>query len=50
MDDRKDALRLLAVGEIFHAEAPNGASLICLTLAVTETGIHARTVTTQSHS
>lgn len=47
MADRKDALRRLAAGDIFHAESPNGASLVCLTLAVTETVVHARTVTTQ---
>jgi len=49
MADRKTALRNIAVGDIFHAEAPNGASLICLTRSVTETKIHARRVTTQSY-
>src|SRR6266404_266350 len=49
MADRKTALRNIAVGDIFHAEAPNGASLICLTRRVTETIIYARRVTTQSY-
>jgi hypothetical protein len=49
MADRKTALNNLAVGDIFHAESPNGASLICLIMAVTETTIQARTVTTQKH-
>ncbi len=45
MLDRPAALRNIAVGDIFHATAPNGASLICLTHAVTATTIHAETVT-----
>jgi hypothetical protein len=49
MADRKTALGKLAVGDIFHAESPNGASLICLVTSVTETTIQARTVTTQRH-
>src|SRR6266481_834231 len=49
MDDRWTALGSLAVGDIFHAESPNGASLICLVMSVTETAIRARTVTTQLH-
>lgn len=47
MTDRSAALRNLAAGDIFHAESPNGASLICLVTSVTETVIRARTVTTQ---
>ena len=49
MADRKAALNNLAVGDIFHAESPNGASLICLVVAVTRTTIKARTVTTQKN-
>jgi hypothetical protein len=49
MADRKAALNNLASGDIFHAESPNGASLICLVMSVTEATIHARTVTTQKH-
>ncbi|WP_428671162.1 hypothetical protein [Reyranella sp.] len=47
MPDREDELRKLAVGDIFHANSPNGASLICLVLSVTEEAIQSRTVTTQ---
>jgi len=49
MPDRKTALGNLAVGDICHAESPNGASLVCLVLSVTETTIRTRTVTTQLH-
>jgi hypothetical protein len=48
MFDRETLLGRLAVGDIFHAEAPNGASLICLVVAVSEATIQARTVTTQT--
>lgn len=47
MIDRKAALHHIDVGDIFHAEGSNGASLICLTLSVTDATIQARTVTTQ---
>lgn len=47
MKDRETRLRKLDVGDIFHAEAPNGASLICLVLRIDDATIHARTVTTQ---
>jgi hypothetical protein len=47
MPDRESALRKLAVGDIFHANSSNGASLICLVLSVTEETIQSRTVTTQ---
>lgn len=47
MADRESALRRLAVGDIFHGRAPNGASLFCLVTAVTETTIDARRVHTQ---
>ena len=49
MADRGAALNDLTVGDVFHAESPNGASLICLVMAVTKTTIQARTVTTQTH-
>jgi hypothetical protein len=49
MADRKTALMSLGVGDIFHAESPNGASLICLVLSVTETAIEARTVTRHTY-
>jgi hypothetical protein len=35
----------LAVGDIFHAECPNRARLICLATSVIETTIRARSVT-----
>lgn len=47
MPDRMTSLMRLAAGDIFHAEAPNGASLICLVVSTSETAIHARRVTTQ---
>jgi hypothetical protein len=49
MADRATLLSKLVVGDIFHATGPSGASLICLTMSVTETTIRARTVTTQYH-
>lgn len=45
--DRKTLLHSLVVGDIFHAHAPNGASLVCLATTVTATTIQARTVTHQ---
>lgn len=45
----RNCLHNLAVGDIFHASAPNGASLICLATAVMDTIIQARTVTHQMH-
>ena len=47
MAERADAIEKLTVGDIFHAESPNGASLICLVTSVTKATILARTVTTQ---
>jgi hypothetical protein len=40
-------LARLVPGDIFHAEHPNGASLICLLMEVSANAIIARTVTTQ---
>jgi hypothetical protein len=47
--EREAILRKIDVGDLFHASAPNGASLICLTLRVTKSSIHAKRITTQSH-
>ena len=47
MLDRAAALGRIAVGDMFHANASNGASLLCLTMAVTSTTIQARNVATQ---
>ncbi len=47
MADREAALRTLAVGDIFHGRSPNGASLVCLVTAVSETTIVARRIPTQ---
>ena len=47
MDARSKALRSLTVDDIFHADSPNGASLICLVTSITDATIHAWTVTTQ---
>ncbi|MFI5001286.1 MAG: hypothetical protein ACHQK9_15520 [Reyranellales bacterium] len=48
MTNREAALRRIAVGDIFHASAPNGASFICLALKVREDTIFARRITSQS--
>ncbi len=45
--DRQNKLWTLAVGDIFHGEGSNGASLICLVTAMTAATIHAHTMTTQ---
>jgi len=47
MADRKALIGSLRSGDIFHAQAPNGASMICLVLSVSDAGIRARRVTTQ---
>ena len=47
MPDRMTSLMRLAAGDIFHAEAPNGASYVCLVLDVKDRAIQARRVTTQ---
>lgn len=49
MADRSSKLSRLVPGDIFHAECPNGASLICLVEAVSNGKIEARRVTTQDH-
>jgi hypothetical protein len=47
MTHREALLGRLVTGDVFHATGPEGASLICLTVVVTETTIRARRVTTQ---
>ena len=49
MADRGAKLSCLLPGDIFHAECPSGASLICLVEAITDGRIEARRVTTQDH-
>ena len=49
MPDRTTLLAKLNVGDIFHAESPSGASLICLVLSVDKGTIQARRVTTQEN-
>lgn len=49
MFERQSLLAELEVGDIFHATAPNGASLICLVTSVTQTAIFARRVTSQEN-
>jgi|SRR5215469_16108922 len=45
--DRETALQNLAVGDIFHAQSPNGASLVCLVTSVDGDTICARRIHTQ---
>ena len=47
MADRATALQSLAVGDIFHAQSSNGASLVCLITAVDNGTIYARRIHTQ---
>ncbi|MGA8399308.1 MAG: hypothetical protein WB697_05425 [Stellaceae bacterium] len=47
MTDRESSLRKLAVGDIFHARSPNGASLVCLVTSVDDRTIYARRIHTQ---
>jgi len=47
MSDRETALARLREGDIFHAASPNGASLICLVISITESTLNCRTVTSQ---
>ncbi|HEX9325083.1 MAG TPA: hypothetical protein VF915_01125 [Reyranella sp.] len=49
MADREAKLSRLVPGDIFHAECPSGASLICLVEAIANGKIEARRVTTQDH-
>ena len=47
--DRKTLIGALDVGDIFHAEYPNGAKCICLVLSVADSAIQARRVTSQEN-
>jgi hypothetical protein len=47
MSDRETALRNLAVGDVFHARSRNGASLVCLVIALDDGTLHARRIHTQ---
>jgi len=49
MAGRKSLLSKLDVGDIFHAEAPNGASLICLVVSVDENDLRVRRITSQDN-
>lgn len=49
VEDREALLRSLAVGDIFHAAYPNGASCICLVLSVSDNEIKSRRITTQDN-
>jgi hypothetical protein len=45
MTSRADKLAKISRGDVFHATSPNGASLICLALDVTDTMIISETIT-----
>jgi hypothetical protein len=47
MNDRHDALRCLVVGDFFHANGPNGASLTCLVTNVIDNSIFVRVIMSQ---
>ena len=49
MSIRKTLIGNLRVGDIFHAEYPNGASCVCLVLSVNNAAVHARRMTTQEN-
>jgi hypothetical protein len=49
MTDREEMLGRLTIGDIFHARAPNGASLVCLVTAVTDDTIQARRIHTREN-
>lgn len=49
MSDRKRLIGTLDVGDIFHAEYPNGAKCICLVLSVNDASIQARRITSQEN-
>jgi hypothetical protein len=49
MSDRKTLIGNLDVGDIFHAEYPNGASCVCRVLSVNDATIHAKRMTTQEN-
>jgi hypothetical protein len=45
MTKREAAVGSITVGDVFHATSPNGASLICLALEVTDTAIISQILT-----
>ncbi len=47
MATRENDLRSIAAGDVFHATAPNGASLICLALEVTGVAIVSQILTSK---
>ena len=49
MLDRHTLIGNLDVGDIFHAEYPNGASCVCRVLSANDATIHARRMTTQEN-
>ncbi|HEY1980926.1 MAG TPA: hypothetical protein VGH13_12650 [Xanthobacteraceae bacterium] len=49
MSDRKALIDSLDVGDIFHAEYPNGASCICRVSSVSDETIHSRRMTTHEN-
>lgn len=49
MSNRAALIGNLRVGDIFHAEYPNGASCVCLVLSVNDSTIRARRVTSQEN-
>jgi len=49
MSNRETLIGNLDVGDIFHAEYPNGASCVCRVLSVNDASIHARRMTTQEN-
>ena len=46
---RRQRVLELATGGIFHADSPNGSSLICTVISISDAVILAKTVTTQRH-
>lgn len=49
MKNRKAILSELRPGDIFHAQAPNGASLVCLVTSTSQDTIEARRITSQEN-
>ena len=45
MSTRETDLRSISAGDVFHAAAPNGASLICLALEVTDVAVVSQILT-----
>ena len=49
MSNRETLICNLDVGDIFHAEYPNGASCVCRVLSLNDATIYARRMTTQEN-